>query len=83
MEVSSPDSPKGGRSAEKPGQLALLDIYMPGMGGMALAECISRDPAFRSIILIALSSVDRVPEENGASNQTVPYLVEKTHSAHC
>ncbi len=49
-----------------PVDMAVLDIHMPGMDGLTLADTIARDPALRTITLIALSSVDRVPKETEA-----------------
>ncbi len=40
----------------KPYDLALLDLHMPGMDGIELAEAIRAEPAFRGLPLILLSS---------------------------
>ncbi|MDR4480049.1 MAG: response regulator [Nitrospira sp.] len=49
-----------------PIQVALVDIRMPGMDGLALADVITKDPTLRLTTLIALSSVDRLPEDTEA-----------------
>ncbi len=42
----------------RPFELAILDIHMPDMDGIMLAQAIKADPALREITLVALSSVD-------------------------
>jgi two-component system sensor histidine kinase/response regulator len=42
----------------RPFDLAILDIHMPDMDGIMLAQAIKADPALRGITLVALSSVD-------------------------
>ncbi len=49
-----------------PFHVALVDIRMPGMDGLALADVIIQDPALRLTQLIALRSVDRLSEETEA-----------------
>jgi PAS domain S-box-containing protein len=39
--------------------LAVLDMQMPGMDGLALARAIKKDPRFASIRIVMLTSVDR------------------------
>ena len=42
----------------RPFGLAILDIHMPNMDGIMLAQAIKADPAIRGVTLLALSSVD-------------------------
>jgi two-component system, sensor histidine kinase and response regulator len=44
-------------AAGDPFNLALVDMYMPGMDGLALAHAIKADPAIRSLRLLMLTSV--------------------------
>jgi signal transduction histidine kinase/CheY-like chemotaxis protein len=44
-------------AAGDPFQLALIDMYMPGMDGLALARAVKADPAIRSVQLFLLTSV--------------------------
>ncbi|THI91967.1 MAG: response regulator [Nitrospira sp. CG24A] len=44
--------------AHRPFDLAILDIHMPDMDGIMLAQAIKADPAIHGISLVALSSVD-------------------------
>jgi two-component system sensor histidine kinase/response regulator len=43
------------RSAAKPCQLALIDLQMPGMDGLALAQAIRNDPALAGTRLVLLA----------------------------
>ena len=45
-------------NARSPFALAILDIHMPDMDGIMLAQAIKADPAIRGVTLLALSSVD-------------------------
>jgi PAS domain S-box-containing protein len=47
-----------------PVDIALLDMGISGMDELALADAMTSDPAFKLLTLIALSSVDRLPEES-------------------
>ncbi|MBE0620617.1 MAG: response regulator [Burkholderiales bacterium] len=42
-----------------PYQIAILDMHMPVMDGLELAQCIRRDPALKGLKLVMLSSVVR------------------------
>ena len=62
------DSASGGAEAldilyaaagRDPYQIAVLDMHMPVMDGLELAQCIRRDPALTSLKLVMLSSVVR------------------------
>ncbi|HVG03238.1 MAG TPA: response regulator, partial [Nitrospira sp.] len=46
-----------------PVHVAILDVHMPGMSGLALAKAIRCDSQHRLISLIALSSLDGLPQE--------------------
>jgi two-component system, sensor histidine kinase and response regulator len=60
-----------------PVDIALLDIHMPGMDGMALAKAITSEPAFQPITLVALSSVDGLFEETGTEAKLFHTWVRK------
>ncbi|MCE9535627.1 MAG: response regulator, partial [Nitrospirae bacterium] len=49
-----------------PIDLALLDIHMPDMDGLMLADAIKSNAATRHVDLLALSSIDSRPEGEGA-----------------
>ncbi len=49
----------GGVSRGKPFDLAILDMHMPGMDGLELAQAIEADPAIKSIRLVLLTSLGR------------------------
>ncbi len=51
-----------------PVDTALLDIHMPDMDGLALADAIASDPALRRTTLVALTAVDRLPEQTETHN---------------
>ncbi|MGP1676794.1 MAG: response regulator [Burkholderiales bacterium] len=62
------DSASGGAGAldilysaagRDPYQIAVLDMHMPVMDGLELAQCIRRDPALKGLKLVMLSSVAR------------------------
>ncbi len=62
------DSASGGSGAldmlysaagRDPYQIAILDMHMPVMDGLELAQCIRRDPALKGLKLVMLSSVVR------------------------
>ena len=46
-----------------PIDLAILDVHMPDMNGIMLAKAIKTDPDTRDVDLLALSSIDRQPQE--------------------
>jgi PAS domain S-box-containing protein len=45
-----------------PMTMALLDVHLPDMNGLALSDAITCDPELQPVTLIALSSADRLPE---------------------
>ena len=49
-----------------PIDLAILDIHMPDMNGLMLADAIKSNAAMRHVCLVALSSIDSRPEGEGA-----------------
>ena len=51
-------------AAQRKMHLAVLDIHMPSMDGMTLARAIREDTRFRGMVLVALSSVDQLPDES-------------------
>jgi PAS domain S-box-containing protein len=52
-----------------PVDIALLDMDMPGMDGLALADAISCTPALRLVTLIALSPANRLRDETDRRTQ--------------
>ncbi|MGI8984165.1 MAG: response regulator [Acidimicrobiales bacterium] len=53
-------------AADRPYDLAVVDMAMPGMDGLELARAISADPALNSVRVVLLSSV-RIDPETAAS----------------
>ena len=49
-----------------PIDLAILDIHMPDMNGLMLADAIKSNAVIRHVDLLALSSIDSQPEGEGA-----------------
>jgi signal transduction histidine kinase/DNA-binding response OmpR family regulator len=60
------------RSADEPFDLAILDIQMPGMDGVTLAQEIRRAPAGAGLPLVALSSLGRREAEAAGAAQRPP-----------
>jgi two-component system, sensor histidine kinase and response regulator len=52
------DALRSAQTAGEPFSLVLLDAMMPGMDGFAVAEEISRDPAFAKVTVMMLSSMN-------------------------
>ena len=53
----------------RPFQMALVDMQLPDMNGSALAAAIRASPGHRQISLIALTSVDGLPEETDPESE--------------
>jgi two-component system, sensor histidine kinase and response regulator len=48
------------QSAEKPFDLVLLDVLMPGMDGLAVLEAIKADPARAGVAVVMISALDEL-----------------------
>ena len=57
-----------------PFAVAILDVNMPSMNGLALIDAIQANPKFRNLKLIALTSVDTVDSPNLTSHRVEKYL---------
>jgi CheY-like chemotaxis protein len=91
-----PDAAQDGASAlilledaaatDRPYALALLDLYMPGMDGLELAEHISRRQSLAGIELLLLTSVPDVTAEEARAHGirerlTKPVQLSRLHAA--
>ena len=66
----------------RPFDLAILDMHMPGMNGLALARAIRVEPALAAMRLVMLTSVDRHDEpESLRENGVDGYLVKPVKQA--
>ena len=57
-----------------PFAVAILDVNMPGMNGLALIDAIRADPKFQNLKLIVLTSVDTMDSPNLTSRRVEKYL---------
>ena len=57
-----------------PFAVAILDVNMPGMNGLALIDAIRTDPKFQNLKLIVLTSVDTMDSPNLTSRRVEKYL---------
>jgi two-component system response regulator MtrA len=76
MEATAGDSALALIRAERP-QLAILDVMMPGMSGLAVAETLGANPSTASIPILMLSAKGQAAEvEAGMRAGARAYLVK-------
>ncbi|UVT20810.1 MAG: response regulator [Nitrospira sp.] len=64
-------------------EIAVLDLFMPGMDGFELARAINADPALASTRLVLLTSIGmRGQAERAKEAGIVAYLTKPVHRAH-
>lgn len=61
----------------RPYQLAILDMHMPEMDGLALAKIMTSDPELRDIRLVMLSSVDGMDEREASRKNGIQCYLTK------
>ena len=64
-------------SEGKPFHFAILDLMMPGMGGLELAHAVSSDPLISAVKLVMLTSADTDRDiEKGRQTGVIAYLTK-------
>jgi DNA-binding response OmpR family regulator len=76
METGTGDGALALIRAERP-QLAILDVMMPGMSGLAVAEALGADPGTAGLPILMLSAKGQAAEiEEGLRSGACAYLVK-------
>ena len=76
MEAGTGDGALALIRAERP-QLAILDVMMPGMSGLAVAEALGTDPGTAGLPILMLSAKGQAAEiEEGLRAGACAYLVK-------